>query len=81
VIYAMIPVVMLWWREVKLAEREWARTREGVVSELEATTASDLKPPSPRRLKPPTRPGGPTPGGLSRLIRRPSADVAGTMAG
>jgi hypothetical protein len=47
VIYAMIPVVMLWWREVKLAEREWARTREGVVSELEATTASDLKPPSP----------------------------------
>jgi len=36
-----------WWRDVKLAEREWARTREGVVSELEATTASDPKPAPP----------------------------------
>jgi formate dehydrogenase subunit gamma len=36
-----------WWREVKLAEREWARTREGVVSELGATTASDPKPAPP----------------------------------
>ena len=36
-----------WWREVKLAEREWARTREGVVSELEAANASDPKPPPP----------------------------------
>jgi formate dehydrogenase subunit gamma len=36
-----------WWRDVKLAEREWARTREGVVSELEAANASDPKPPPP----------------------------------
>jgi formate dehydrogenase subunit gamma len=36
-----------WWLDVKLAEREWAKTREGVVSELEAANASEPKPPAP----------------------------------
>jgi formate dehydrogenase subunit gamma len=36
-----------WWREVKLAEREWAKTREDVTSEGEGSTGSEPKPAPP----------------------------------